>query len=243
MSAEPVLAAQGLTCCYNGRPVCERVDLEVEAGEIVGVCGTSGSGKTTLLRLLGGQERGDDGELDLGGVPILRAGRRIGDPPRAGYVMPVFQDPVGSLNLRWPVWRIITEPLMAAHRRPHPRRSERQDLAIEALARVGLGQVDPSARPTELSLGQCQRVSILRAVSAGPALILADEPTSALDVTAAAGVLSLLADLARSGTALVVVSHDEAVLDVLVHRTLRMDAARLVPHPRPGPSRTAPTPH
>jgi peptide/nickel transport system ATP-binding protein len=229
MSAEVIVAARGLEHAYEGVRVLSGVDLECRAGEVLGICGGSGSGKSTLLRLLGGHEVANAGELELGGTTVIRAGRRVGRPPRPAFAMPVFQDPVGSLDARWPLWRNITEPLLAPHRRPHPSRRERRALAAGQLQRVGLGNVDLSVRPAEMSVGQCQRAAVLRAVVAEPALILADEPTSALDLTAAAGVLNLLVELARQGSALVIVSHDEVLLDVTADRVLRMDSGKLQP--------------
>ena len=83
-------------------------------------------------------------------------------------------------------------------------------------------EVDLDAKPFELSVGQCQRVAIARALTAKPALIVADEPTSALDASISKTVLQLLARIAESGTAIVIVSHDASVLDSLCHRVLRM---------------------
>lgn len=233
MTGPPVVEARRLTRRYGDQVACDEVDLVVRAGEIVGICGPSGSGKSTLLRLLAGQEPADAGELSLGGVQTLRGRRRVSKAPRPAYVMPVFQDPVGSLNARWPLWRCVTEPLMAPHRRPHPSRADRRELAATSLHRVGLGRLDLSTRPAELSVGQCQRASIMRAVLAEPALVLADEPTSALDVTATAGVLRIIAELATAGTAVIVVSHDEVLLDVLADRVLYMQSGQLKTAPAP----------
>ena len=78
------------------------------------------------------------------------------------------------------------------------------------------------AKPPELSVGQCQRVCIARALLAKPALIIADEPTSALDASVSQTILRLLARIAETGAAIVIVSHDEKVLKALCHRVLRM---------------------
>ena len=105
---------------------------------------------------------------------------------------------------------------------------DRRGRVLDLLNRVGLPGIDLDTRPTELSGGQCQRVAIARALAADPAVVLADEPTSALDVTTAAEVLHLLNAVAASGTAIVLVSHDEAVLAVLAGRVLRLADGRLL---------------
>lgn len=220
----PGLSASGLGKRYGsgGGAVhaVRDVDLTVAPGEIVGIHGASGSGKSTLLRLLAGVECPTTGEVRIAGRAVSAPRRHVERLP--GAVMPVFQDPVGSLDPRWPVWLSVTEPLTAPHRSDRPNRATRRALAVDRLATVGLAGLDPDARPGELSRGQCQRVAVLRALIAEPAVVLADEPTSALDVSVAAGILHLLAGAARAGTALVLVSHDIAVLDVLCDRVLAM---------------------
>lgn len=222
-AGELVARARGVTKRYRTRSGMETavdaVHLEVRRGEIVGIYGRSGSGKSTLLRLLGGLEEPDAGAVE----------RRAGP----GAVLPIFQDPVGSLDARWPIWRTVTEPLVARARRDAstgrvPSRRHRLRLAREALDGVGLGHLDPGSRPGALSVGQCQRVAIARAVCATPPLVVADEPTASLDVTTAGEVAALLRGLADRGTALVVVSHDVALLRMVADRVLRMDRGRLL---------------
>jgi len=197
--------------------------LEVKPGEIVGICGPSGCGKSTLLRLLATIERPSGGEVYWGGELVADGPKRIAHrSARNGYIMPIFQDPMGSLDRNWPIWRTITEPLMASHRVDRPSSAQRRVIAQDKLHEVGLSNVDVGAKPDELSVGQCQRVAIARALTARPALIIADEPTSALDVSVSASILHLLAATAEAGTAIVIVSHDQAVLGVLCHRILKM---------------------
>lgn len=200
-----------------------KAGLRVRRGEIVGIYGPSGCGKSTLLRVLATIEMPTAGTVNLGGARATKEGTKsLNVAARDGFVMPVFQDPVSSLDRRWPIWRIITEPLMAKHRKNHPSRAARREIARARLAEVGLAQVELEARPGELSVGQCQRVSIARALVAEPALIVADEPTSALDASTSAIVLRLLAAIAESGVAIVIVSHDRAMLNALCHRVLSM---------------------
>lgn len=193
--------------------------LELRAGEVLGILGPSGSGKSTLLRLLAGMERPDTGTLTAGGGTVWGTGRapRL---PRRGFVMPVFQDPVASLDPRWPLWRTITEPLVLAGRRLST--EERRQVARTELDAVGMGDVDLSRLPGSLSGGQCQRVAFVRALVAGPAVIAADEPTASLDVEMAAVVGDLVRTAADKGAAVVVVSHDEVRLRSFADRLLRV---------------------
>jgi len=203
-----------------------QVDLQVRPGEIVGISGPSGCGKSTLLRLLGTVEAPSHGALYLAQQLVAQGGKGVLQRPPGGFVMPIFQDPVGSLDRRWPIWRTIVEPLTAPHRPPLPI-ATRRSLAQARLAEVGLANLDPEARPGELSVGQCQRIAIARALAAEPALLIADEPTSALDASVSAAVLHLLAAVARRGTAIVIVSHDQALLTSLCDRVLTMANGRL----------------
>lgn len=211
MTIDHPIHAVGVTRAYGSTLVLDRVDLHVEAGEIVGIIGPSGSGKSTLLRVLAGLERPDEGTVTWG---------THADRPPPAWVMPVFQDPRSSLDQRWPVWRSVTEPLLARHRRPAPSRDERRRIAQQRLSTVGLDDVDPERRPGELSGGQCQRISLLRALLAEPRVLLADEPTSALDASVTAGILHVLVDIANAGLAVVVVSHDRAALDAIADRVV-----------------------
>ncbi|MGH9269454.1 MAG: ATP-binding cassette domain-containing protein [Acidimicrobiales bacterium] len=198
------------------------ITLDACRGEILGVGGPSGSGKSTLLRLLAGIERPDRGTVSYGGLPAWSGWARAAAYPRPGYAMAVFQDPFASLDPRWPIWRLVSEPLTARRRGAH-RPAERRAVAADWLARAGLGHLDPATRPGELSGGQCQRVAILRALVAEPALIVADEPTARQDVITAAAMAELLRDAATQGAAVVVVSHDARWLDSLAHRAVRLE--------------------
>jgi peptide/nickel transport system ATP-binding protein len=225
-----VLRAEGLRKLYgNGRlahTAVERADLTIRRGEIVGISGPSGCGKSTLLRLIAGLECPTAGQLSFG------------RDRRPGFAMPVFQDATASLDARWPLWRIVSEPATAPHR-TRLSRVQRRGLARTLLGDVGLAHVDLEARPSELSGGQCQRVAIARALAADPVLLVADEPTSALDPSVSAVILRLLRGLADRGTAIVIVSHDRAMLVALCDRVLDMRHGELVDdRGRPGPTPT-----
>jgi peptide/nickel transport system ATP-binding protein len=225
--SEPAVAAAGLVRSYPTRAgaiiAVDHADVSVGVGEVVGITGRSGSGKSTLLRILGGIERPDQGTLSYAGQPAWpgRRARRT-SYPRPGYVMPVFQDPATSVDWRWPIWRTLTEPLTG--RRPA---SQRRAAAAEWLARAGMGHIATTARPHELSGGQCQRVALLRALVARPGLLVADEPTARQDVITAAAITDLLRTAAGEGTAIIVVSHDTAWLATFADRLLHLRGGRL----------------
>jgi peptide/nickel transport system ATP-binding protein len=233
-AAAAVLTATGVSRVYgrHGSPGggVTGVSLAVSRGEIVGIRGPSGAGKSTLLRLLAGVERPDEGEIRYGGKlawppASSRRRRRFAAYPRHGYVMPVYQDPFASLDPRWPIWRIITEPLVAADLPGTGK--ERRDRARGLLKRSGMGHVSGDARPGELSGGQCQRVAILRAIVAAPEVIVADEPTARQDVITAAAMTDQLRRAAEAGTAIVAVSHNTAWLETFAHRVLALEDGRL----------------
>ena len=226
--ADIVLEGKDLSRFYgsgeNAVAAVAKANLQVRRGEIVGIYGDSGCGKSTLLRLLATIEMPSSGEVFLGGERATsgETTKLFGKKARSGFVMPIFQDPLSSLDARWAIWRIVTEPLTAKHLAEKPLRRKRREIAGKILAEVGLADIDLDAKPSELSVGQCQRVCIARALTAKPALIIADEPTSALDASVSQSILRLLARIAESGAAIVIVSHDEKVLQALCHRVLRM---------------------
>ncbi len=224
--AEPVLRATDLHRRYRlpgGGTVAalDGVDLVVRPGEAVGVVGESGSGKSTLARMLVAAEQPDAGRVELSGEPWSELSERR-RRPRRHLVRLVPQDPLGSFDPRWTAGKILGAALRAA-------RSRRS--AAELLSLVQLPESTLGRRPRSMSGGQRQRLAIARALAAEPAVLVLDEPVSALDVTVQAAILELLADLQeRTGTALVLVSHDLAVVRQLCETVVVMQDGRVVEH-------------
>ena len=202
-----------------------QVDCHLAPGEVLGLVGESGCGKSTLARCVLRLERADEGEVHFKGQDILKLGR--GELRRLRRsIQVVFQDPYASLNPRQRVGSIVTEPL-----RVHglARGAELRRREAQLLGQVG---IDPSlARryPYEFSGGQRQRISIARALALSPELLIADEPVSALDVSVQAQILGLLAALrAELGLALLIISHDLAVMRQVCDRVAVMYLGQIV---------------
>ncbi|MEU6832696.1 ATP-binding cassette domain-containing protein [Nocardia beijingensis] len=220
-----VLRAEGIAASIDGHQVLADIDLALAAGSALAVVGASGAGKTTLARVIAGLHHAATGSLALRGEPIaVGTNRRI--RYGAGGIQLVTQNPRSALNPRRTVAQTLGRPLRRIGRVP------RRDLSrriAELLAAVEL-TADLAARyPHELSGGQRQRVALARALAAEPAVLLCDEITSALDHTTAVAIMALL-DRIRSerDTALLVITHDLALVAAYCHQLLVLDQGRIV---------------
>jgi putative ABC transport system ATP-binding protein len=199
--------------------VLDRVDLQVEPGELVAIVGPSGSGKSTLLGLLAGLDRVNEGSVAVEGVALESLDERALAQLRRERFGFVFQDfqLLGSLTAR----ENVLLPLELARVPDAARRCE------DVLASVGLAR-RMHHYPAQLSGGEQQRVALARAFAARPRILLADEPTGNLDGKTGAAILALLLELrAREGTTLVVVTHDERVAE-RADRRVRLESGRVV---------------
>lgn len=184
------------------------VDLTVEPGEFVALFGPSGSGKTTLLQIMGLLMAPDDGEVHIDGERVDHLGESAGAELRRTRLGFVFQ----SFGLM-PLLSAAENVDVALRLLGKGGRRARQRVAA-ALDVVGLAG-RARHRPEELSGGEQQRVALARALVHAPRYLLADEPTGELDTATGAAILGLLRQVADSGTAVVVATHDPAALDAV----------------------------
>jgi len=208
-----LLTVTDLHVRYGAFEAVKGVSFSLGEGEILGIVGESGSGKSTIAKTLMGLEKPSSGKIEF---DFGEGGRATRDAQHGtihnssfiihNYVQMIFQDAVGSLNPRMTVRQTLEEVLRhgCGGGRYTPE---------ELLNLVGLSNAVFDQYPREMSGGQCQRISVARALACSPKVLVADEPVSALDVSVQARVLNLLRDLRRDlGLAIVLIAHDLAVV-------------------------------
>ncbi|MCK2218977.1 ABC transporter ATP-binding protein [Actinomadura sp. ATCC 31491] len=226
-----LVSVEDLRVGFGGREVVRGVSLSVAPGECVAVVGESGSGKSvtarTLLGLAGPGAEVRAAAFTVGGRDARAFGPGDWRRLRGRFAGLVLQDALVSLDPLRTAGAEIAE-VLATH--GVTARSGRAARVLELLEAVGVPEPELRAgqRPHQLSGGLRQRVLIASAVAADPALIIADEPTTALDVTVQAQILRLLAERKAAGTALLLISHDLAVVASIADRVLVMKDGRVV---------------
>jgi peptide/nickel transport system ATP-binding protein len=204
----------------------DKVSFRLRDGERLGIVGESGSGKSSILKMIVGLVEPTDGYMRFGNTRLN--GLAVDRPkPLCRDIQLIFQNPDASLNPRHTIRQILTRPLIT-FRHELPAR-DRENVIRDSLERVRLPAFVMDRLPGDLSGGQRQRIAIARAFLAQPKLLLCDEVTSALDVSVQATVLQMIAELsAESGVAVIMVSHDLALVRTMADRTIVMRAGRIV---------------
>jgi len=239
----PLLEVKNLNIGFataNGYlPAVRDVNFQLGTGEVLGLVGESGSGKSVtslaILRLLPPQAK-VTGEIRLGERDLLGASGDEMRSVRGARISMIFQEPMTALN---PVMRVgdqVAEAVLAhnsvaSRQSPVASKNEAWRRAVEALQDVQIGNAERRAHdyPHQLSGGMRQRVMIAMAMVNRPQLLIADEPTTALDVTVQAQILELLGELQRKlGLAMLLISHDLAVVSQVAHRVAVMYAGSIV---------------
>ena len=201
------------------------VSLAVQRGETLGLVGESGCGKSTLGRAILQLYRANAGKVVFDGVDLTHLSGAAMRLMRQRLQL-IFQDPIASLNPRRRVGDIVAEPLIIAGVTDA---AERLAKVRAALTNVGLDpDITMQRLPHEFSGGQCQRISIARALILEPELIVCDEPVSALDVSIRAQIINLLEDMKdRYGLTLLFIAHDLAVVKAVSDRIAVMYLGRI----------------
>ncbi len=232
--SEPIITFAQVNKWYgDGHHALRDIDLTVQRGERIVICGPSGSGKSTLIRCINGLESHQQGRLVVDGLElgddlkVLDAVRR-----RVGMVFQQFNlfphlSVLENLTLAPRLAQGLTQPAAEA-------------LALEQLARVRIAE-QAHKYPLQLSGGQQQRVAIARALCMAPQVMLFDEPTSAMDPEMVVEVLDVMRELSAQGMTMLVVTHDVGFARAAAHEVVFMDAGRIVEQGSPAQVLEAPT--
>ncbi|MCX5832296.1 MAG: amino acid ABC transporter ATP-binding protein [Deltaproteobacteria bacterium] len=220
-----MITFQGVHKWFTKLHVLNGVDLHVEPGEVLVVCGPSGSGKSTLIRTINRLEPIDQGTLIVDGMDLSDAKTNINKlRAEIGFVFQQF-------NL-YPHLSVLKNITLAPIKIRKTGKKAAEDQAMALLERVGLADKVHSY-PSQLSGGQQQRVAIARALAMKPRIMLFDEPTSALDPEMIGEVLAVMQDLARSGMTMVVVTHEMGFAREVAHNVAFMDYGAILEEARP----------
>ena len=202
----------------------EGISFDLHAGETLGIVGESGSGKSTLARAILGLHRPQRGRVMWMGEDLTQLDEEAMRQKRKD-IQVVFQDPIASLNPRMTAGDIIAEPLWTFY--PNMAQLQVAERTRGMMKMVGLLPNQINRYPHEFSGGQCQRISIARALVLNPKLIICDEPVSALDVSIQAQIVNLLRDLQKKlNLSLIFIAHDLSVVRHISDRVMVMYMGR-----------------
>ncbi|NBU31701.1 MAG: cell division ATP-binding protein FtsE [Actinobacteria bacterium] len=205
---------------HGNRPALEEVSFEIAPGEFVFLVGSSGSGKSTLLRLLLHEEVASAGVVQLDGINVGKLRNRK---------LPAFRRKLGIVfqDFRLLPTKTVFDNIAFGMQVVGKSRKEIRARVPEVIELVGL-EGKESRLPTQLSGGEQQRVAIARAIVNGPKLLLADEPTGNLDPSTSVGIMKILDRINRTGTTILMATHDVAIVDQMRKRIIQVDSGRIV---------------
>jgi len=219
---DPVIRFEKVDKTYPGQgaPALDNVTVDVEKGEFVFLVGASGSGKSTFLRLVLRESRPTKGRVYVAGKEINRL---------AGWKVPRLRRQIGTVfqDFRLLPNKTVSENVAFALQVIGKSSSEIKTLVPETLEMVGLDGKG-ERMPDELSGGEQQRVAVARAFVNRPMILIADEPTGNLDPATSVGIMKLLDRINRTGTTVVMATHDSSVVDQMRKRVIELEGGRVV---------------
>ena len=224
-NSRPLIQMVKVDKFFGSFQALRNIDLEVQKGERIVICGPSGSGKSTLIRCINRLEKHNDGQIIIDGIELTDKVEDI-DAVRREVGM-VFQ----NFNL-FPHMTIVKNLMIAQQLVRKTGKDEARKMALRYLERVKIPE-QADKYPIQLSGGQQQRVAIARALCMEPEIILFDEPTSALDPEMINEVLDVMVDLAKEGMTMICVTHEMGFARSVADRIIFMDEGEIVEQARP----------
>ena len=220
-SPEPMISFDHVSKQYKhgNRPALDDVSFTIDPGEFVFLVGSSGSGKSSLLRLLLKEEPATSGVVKLDGINVGKLRNRK---------LPAFRRKLGIVfqDFRLLPTKSVFDNVAFGMQVIGKSRKEIKLRIPEVLELVGLDGKE-SRLPNQLSGGEQQRVAIARAIVNGPKLLLADEPTGNLDPSTSVGIMKILDRINRTGTTILMATHDVAIVDQMRKRIIQMDSGQI----------------
>jgi cell division transport system ATP-binding protein len=217
-----VIRFENVSATYPGhsRTALEGVSVDVEKGEFVFLVGASGSGKSTFLRLVLREIRANDGRVYVAGKDLTRL---------AGWKVPALRRQIGTVfqDFRLLSNKTVAENVAFALQVIGKPRAHINKVVPETLELVGL-EGKGQRMPDELSGGEQQRVAIARAFVNRPMILIADEPTGNLDPNTSVGIMKLLDRINRTGTTVLMATHDAGIVDQMRKRVIEIDQGRVI---------------
>ena len=221
-SPEPMISFDHVSKQYKhgNRPALDDVSFNIDPGEFVFLVGSSGSGKSSLLRLLLREESPTSGIVMLDGVNVGKLRNRK---------LPAFRRKLGIVfqDFRLLPTKSVFDNIAFGMQVVGKSRKEIKSRVPEVIELVGL-EGKEARLPNQLSGGEQQRVAIARAIVNGPKLLLADEPTGNLDPSTSVGIMKILDRINRTGTTILMATHDVAIVDQMRKRIIQMDSGHIV---------------
>ncbi len=220
-TAQPAIEFRGVSKTYpNGTHALEDVNIKIQKGEFVFVVGSSGAGKSTFMKLIMREEKANTGTISVNGFDLVKMSRKK-IPLLRRTMGIVFQD----FRLI-PTMNVFDNVAFAMHVVGESGREVRREVT-KVLSLVGLGDKARSM-PNELSGGEQQRVGLARALVNNPELIVADEPTGNVDPNRSYEIVSMLTEINKRGTTVLMVTHDHNLVRDFKHRVIMLDSGRIV---------------
>lgn len=220
-AVKPIIEFRGVSKTYQtGTHALEDVNIKINNGEFVFVVGSSGAGKSTFMKLIMREEKANTGKIVVNGFDLTNMKRK--DVPMLRRTMGiVFQDFRLIPNMT-----VFDNVAFAMHVVGADSKDIRKEVS-KALAKVGLGH-KARALPNQLSGGEQQRVGLARALVNSPDLIIADEPTGNVDPNMSYEIVSLLTEINKRGTTILMVTHDHNLVRDFQHRVIMLDSGKII---------------
>ncbi|MBA3010906.1 MAG: amino acid ABC transporter ATP-binding protein [Proteobacteria bacterium] len=205
---------------YGKLHVLNNINLKIEKGEVLVICGPSGSGKSTLIRCINRLEKIQKGEIMVNKIPVHQRSTNLTRlRAEIGFVFQQFH--------LYPHMTVLQNIMLAPVNVKHMAKSQARQIAMDKLVQVGLTE-KADAYPAQLSGGQQQRVAIARGLAMSPEIMLFDEPTSALDPEMIGEVLDVMVNLVSEGMTMCVVTHEMGFAKKVADRVLFMDEGKII---------------